>query len=323
MIKEFSKSYEPKTCEQKWYDLWQKNKIYSAKTDTIKKSYSILMPPPNVTGILHFGHVLNITLQDIYIRWKRMWGYEVCWFPGTDHAGISTQTRVESELRKENKTRYDIGREEFLRRVWEWKEKYGGIILKQLRVLGISCDWDRTIFTMDESASKAIKEVFIRLFEEGLIYKGKRIINWSPLAQTALSDEEVDFKEVKEHLYTLRYYFDNKNDYLKVATVRPETIFGDVAVAVNPSDERYINFIGKKVIVPLTNRTVPIIADDYADPKFGTGCVKITPAHDPNDFEVGLRHKLDMPNTFNTDGTLNQLTGEFNGLERFEARKKL
>ena len=323
MAKEFPKAYQPKDSEEKWYDIWQKNKIYKTNLNTDKKTYSILMPPPNVTGILHIGHVLNITLQDLYIRWKRMSGYEVCWFPGYDHAGIATQTKVENELRKEGISRYDLGREKFLEKVWEWKEKFGGIILKQLRYLGVSCDWDRTLFTLDETASNAVKQVFIRLFDEGLIYRGKRIINWSPLAQTALSDEEVEFKEIREHLYTLRYYFPDEDKYLQVATVRPETIFGDVAVAVNPEDERYNKLIGKQVIVPLANRIVPIIADNYADPTFGTGCVKITPAHDPNDFEVGLRHKLEMPNSINPDGTLNELAGEFNGLERFEARKKI
>jgi valyl-tRNA synthetase len=323
MKKEFAKTYEPKTAEEKWYSIWQKNKIYNAKDKTDKPTYSILMPPPNVTGVLHFGHVLNITLQDLYIRWKRMHGFEVCWFPGYDHAGIATHTKVEAELKKEGLTRYDIGREAFIDRVWDWKEKYGGIILKQLRYLGASCDWERTLFTMDDAPSNAVREVFIRLFDEGLIYKGKRIINWSPLGQTALSDEEVEFREVNEHLYTLRYYFDDGINYLKVATVRPETIFGDVAVAVNPNDERYKDFIGQFVTVPLLGKKVQIIADDYADPTFGTGCVKITPAHDPNDFEVGTRHKLDMPNSMNPDGTLNELAGEFNGMERFAARKKI
>ena len=323
MKKEFPKAYEPQLTESKWYEKWQESKIYTASTKTGKKPYSILMPPPNVTGILHFGHVLNITLQDIYIRWKRMDGYESCWFPGTDHAGIATQARVEKELKAEGKTRYDLGREKFIEKIWKWREKYGGIILKQLRLLGVSCDWDRTLFTMDESASNAVREVFIRLYDEGLIYKGKRIINWSPLSQTALSDEEVEFREVKEHLYTLRYYFMDSTDYLSVATVRPETIFGDIAVAVNPKDERYKNKIGMTVIVPVVNREVKVIADEYADPEFGTGCVKITPAHDPNDFLVGQRHSLEMIATINPDGTMNELAGEFNGLDRFEARKQI
>lgn len=319
----YPKAYTPSQVEKRWYEIWQSNQIFVASANSPKPGYSILMPPPNITGILHFGHVLNITIQDIYIRWKRMQGYEVCWFPGTDHAGIATQTRVEKELAKEGLTRYDLGREKFLERVWKWKEEYGGIILRQLRELGISCDWSRTLFTMDESASNAVREVFIRLFDEGLIYRGKRIINWSPLSRTALSDEEVEFREVKEYLYTLRYYFVDSDDYLLVATVRPETIFGDVAVAVNPNDERYNHLIGKYVIVPLANRKVPVIADEYADPKFGTGCVKITPAHDPNDFEVGQRHNLPTINSINPDGTLNEFALEFSGLERFEARRRI
>lgn len=323
MNKEFPKAYEPKPAEEKWYRQWMKSGVYSAASKTGKKAYSILMPPPNVTGILHFGHVLNITLQDIYIRWKRMDGYESCWFPGTDHAGIATQTRVEKQLKQEGITRYDLGREKFIEKVWEWREKYGGIILKQLRTLGVSCDWERTLFTMDESASNAVREVFIRLFDEGLIYKGKRIINWSPLSQTALSDEEVEFREVNEHFYTLRYYFKDSAEYLKVATVRPETIFGDTAVAVNPNDERYKDKIGETVVVPIVGREVKIIADEYADPEFGTGCVKITPAHDPNDFLVGERHNLEMTATINPDGTMNELAGDFAGMDRFEARKAI
>ncbi len=321
MKREFPKSFQPHDCEGKWYDEWQKNKIYATDGNKGSEHYSILMPPPNVTGILHFGHVLNQTLQDIYIRRNRMLGKDVCWFPGMDHAGIATQSKVEAALKEEGLTRYDLGREKFVERVWEWKEKYGGIILKQLAKLGISCDWDKTLFTMDESASNAIQEVFIQLFDEGLIYKGKRIINWSPLSQTALSDEEVEFREVSEELYTLRYYFENSDEYLMVSTVRTETIFGDVAVAVNPNDERFKDKIGMNVIVPIVGRVVPIIADEHADPEFGTGCVKITPAHDPNDFLVGQRHNLEIINTINHDATMNSNAGEYAGLDRFEARK--
>ncbi len=323
MKKEYPKAYQPGDAEIKWYDKWQKSGIFKADNKSEKPAYGILMPPPNVTGILHFGHVLNITLQDLYIRRKRMQGYESCWFPGTDHAGIATQTKVEAMLREEGKTKYDLGREKFVEKVWEWREKYGGIILKQLRKLGVSCDWDRTLFTMDESASNAVREVFIRLFDEGLIYRGKRIINWSPLGMTALSDEEVEYREIKEELYTLKYYFNDSDEYLRISTVRTETIFGDIAVAVNPNDERFKDKIGKTVIVPVVNREVPVIADEHADPEFGTGCVKITPAHDPNDFQVGGRHGLEIINTINPDGTLNEKTGEFNGLERYEARKKI
>lgn len=321
---DFPKNFEFKIKEQFWYDNWLKNDIFKSDNNSGKEPYSIVMPPPNVTGILHFGHVLNHTLQDLYIRRKRMQGYEVCWFPGLDHAGIATQSKVESEIKKnEGLTRYDLGRDEFLNRVWQWKDKYGGIILDQLKKLGVSCDWSRTLFTMDNSASVAVQEAFIRLYEKGLIYKGKRIINWSTLAQTALSDEEVEFKEVQEKLYILKYKLKGESSYLLVATVRPETIYGDVAVAVNPNDKRFNKLVGKKVIVPLVNREVTIIADDYADPEFGTGCVKITPAHDPNDFEIGLRHDLEIINTINPDGTMNEITEIFNGLDRFDARKEI
>ncbi|RPI69447.1 MAG: valine--tRNA ligase [Ignavibacteriae bacterium] len=314
------KSYDPSTSEQKWYATWEDLGIYHS-TPSSKRPYSILMPPPNVTGILHFGHILNNTLQDMYIRWNRQLGAEACWFPGLDHAGIATQTKVEQELRKEGKTRHDLGREAFNDRVWAWKEKYGGIILQQLRTLGVSCDWDRTLFTMDESASQAVQDAFIQLFDEGLIYRGKRIINWSPVAQSALSDEEVIFKEVREKIVTLRYHLEDGSGTLLVATVRPETIFADVAVAVNPRDERYVNLIGKNVIVPISGQSVPIIADDYADPEFGTGCVKVTPAHDPNDYEIGMRHNLAMPSCIGPDAHLTELAGPFAGLERFAARK--
>ncbi len=317
------KNYAPKEIEGKWYSNWIENKIFDTFDESDNPAYSILMPPPNVTGILHFGHVLNITIQDVYIRWKRMLKYESCWFPGTDHAGIATQTRVEKELKNQGLTRYDLGRDKFVEKVWDWRNEYGSIIFEQMRKLGISPDWNRTLFTMDQSASNAVRDVFIKLFDEGLIYKGKKIINWSPLAQTALSDEEVEYKEVKEHLYTMKYILEGSDDYLSVATVRPETIFGDVAVAVNPTDERYQHLIGKNVIVPLVGRLLPIIADDYADPTFGTGCVKITPAHDPNDFLVGERHNLPQLNSINPDGTLNEITGEFNGLDRFVARKQI
>jgi len=317
-----NKHFDFKTSEEKLYKNWINNKLFSADEKLNKELFSILMPPPNVTGILHFGHVLNSTLQDIFIRRNKMMNKEVCWFPGLDHAGIATQTKVEKELKsKENLSKYDLGREKFLEKVWDWKNNYGDIILNQQKRLGTACDWDRTLFTMDENASKAVTEVFVRLFEEGLIYKGKRIINWSPEGMTALSDEEVDFKTITEKLLTLKYYFEDSDEYLSVATVRPETLFGDVAVAVNPNDERYKDKIGKFVKVPLVNRLVPIIADDYADMEFGTGCVKITPAHDPNDFEIGLRYNLEVINTINTNGTLNELTDSYNNIDRFEARK--
>lgn len=320
---QLEKSYSPETVESNWYREWQEKGHYETSTDTTKTPYSILMPPPNVTGMLTMGHVLNNTIQDIYIRWNRQNGKDTQWFPGLDHAGIATQTKVEQQLKESGLSRHDLGREDFINKVWEWKDKYGGIILKQLRTLGVSCNWSKTLFTMDENASKAVTEVFIRLFEEGLIYRGKRIINWSPVAQSAVSDEEVIFKEVQDHLYTLKYKKENEEGYLYVATARPETIFGDVAVAVNPNDERYKHLIGTRVSIPYVNRLIPIIADDYADPTFGTGCVKITPAHDPNDYEVGLRHNLEMPCTINPDATLNSLAGEFEGLDRFVARKAI
>ncbi|TAE26584.1 MAG: valine--tRNA ligase [Candidatus Kapaibacterium sp.] len=350
---ELPKAYNPSETEQKWYEYWLKNRFFASSDVSEKPPYSILMPPPNVTGILHFGHILNHTIQDIYIRWHRMRGYESCWFPGTDHAGIATESKVVQQIKKEGLTRQDLGREKFTERVWEWKEQYGGIIFEQLKRLGNSSDWDRMLFTMDESSQNAVREVFVRLFDEGLVYRGKRIINWSPLAQSALSDEEVQWREVKEFMYTLRYTFEGDDtielkrvlkdivqnedgtetttertvlervNYLAVATARPETLFGDVAVAVNPKDERYKHLIGKRVRVPLAGQFVPIIADDYAEADFGTGCVKITPAHDPNDFMVGDRHSLERINTMNPDGTLNELTGEFNGMERFKARKAI
>lgn len=320
-MNEYPNKLNPKDYESKWSQYWQESKIYLAQ-DQDKKPYSIFMPPPNVTGILHFGHVLNHTLQDLYIRKKRMQGYDAQWFPGMDHAGIATQSRVEKFLKEtENLTRYDLGREKFIEKVLEWKDKYGGIIFEQLQRLGVSANWDKMLFTMDEKASNAVRDVFISLFDEGLVYRGKRIINWSPLSMTALSDEEVEFKEVNEKFYTLKYYFENSDNYLKVSTVRPETIYGDVAVAVNPNDERFKHLIGQYVIVPLVGRKVQIIGDDYVDIEFGTGCLKVTPAHDPNDFAIGERHNLEVINTINPDGTLNEFTGEFNGIERFKARK--
>ncbi len=322
MSTELSKSYVPQTAQSHWYPQWQRLGIYRSQPSA-KTPYSILMPPPNVTGILHFGHILNLTLQDLYIRWHRLKGAEACWFPGIDHAGIATQTKVEQELRKEGQTRHDLGREAFIDRVWEWKGKYGGIIQEQQRQLGVSCDWDRSLFTMDDHASQAVRDVFIRLFDDGLIYRGKRIINWSPVAMSALSDEEVIYKEVHEEIYTLRYHLEDGSGTLLVATVRPETIFADVAVAVNPKDERYRHLLGKNVIVPISGQAVPIIADDHADPEFGTGCVKVTPAHDPNDYEIGIRHGLPMPQCIEPDATLNALAGAFAGLDRFVARRKV
>lgn len=323
MEERFPSAYVPTTVEQRWYRAWLERDLFRADPESGRPPYSILMPPPNVTGMLHFGHVLNLTLQDIYIRWHRMQGYEVCWFPGIDHAGIATQVKVEQELAAEGLTRQQLGRERFLQRVWQWKERYGGIILEQMRALGISCDWSRTLFTMDESASNAVREVFIRLYDEGLIYRGKRIINWSPRLRSALSDEEVVYRPVEEELLIVRYEFEDGSGFLPVATVRPETIFADVAVAVHPEDERYRGAVGKRVRVPLTDRFVPVIADTAVDPAFGTGVLKVTPAHDPLDFEIGQRHGLPLLVCLTPEGYLNELAGEFAGLERFEARREV
>ncbi|MBL7997350.1 MAG: valine--tRNA ligase [Candidatus Kapabacteria bacterium] len=324
MQQELEKQYNPATVESGWYAEWMKNNIYAFPDTAESETYTVLMPPPNVTGMLTMGHVLNHTIQDLYIRYNRKNGKQAAWFPGLDHAGIATQTKVEQMLRaEEGISRRDLGREKFVERVYEWKEKYGTIILEQLRSLGNSCDWNRTLFTMDEGASNAVRDVFIRLFDEGLIYRGKRIINWSPAMQSAISDDEVIMKEVHDKMYTLKYMFEDGETYMSVATVRPETIFGDVAVAVNPRDERYAAFVGKMVRVPLTDRYVPVIADDYVETDFGTGCLKITPAHDPNDFEVGMRHNLPVLVSIDQYAVLNEVAGAYAGLERFDARKKI
>jgi valyl-tRNA synthetase len=318
---ELPKAYTPADAEKKWYEYWYAHHLYDAEANRDRRPYVILMPPPNVTGSLTIGHVLNHTLQDLYTRWHRMRGFEAAWLPGTDHAGIATQTRVMQTLRQQGVDYRELGREGFLEKVWEWKEEYGGLILRQLRALGVSPDWRRERFTLDPGLSEAVKEVFVRLYDKGLIYRGKRIVNWSPAAQTTLSDEEVVRKEVQDRLYTLRYRLADGDGEIQIATARPETLFGDVAVAVNPKDERYAAMIGRNVVVALAGHQVPIIADAYADPAFGTGAVKITPAHDPNDYEVGVRHGLAMPNTINPDGSMNELAGPLAGMDRFEARK--
>lgn len=318
-----AKAYTPAEVEEKWYSLWEDRGYFRADVKSEKTPYTIVIPPPNVTGVLTLGHVLNNTLQDILIRFEKMRGREVCWVPGTDHAGIATQARVEAQLREEdNLTRHDLGREKFLEHMWVWKEKYGGTIIKQLRTIGTACDWERERFTLDPGLSNAVQETFIRLYEKGLIYKGYRIINWCPKSGTALSDEEVFHKEENGHLWHFRYPFADGSGYVVVATTRPETMLGDTAVAVHPDDERYKDKIGKELILPLTGRKIPLIADDYVDPEFGSGAVKITPAHDPNDYEIGVRHNLEMPNVMNDDATMNKLAGEdFDGLDRFTARK--
>ncbi|MFQ3609427.1 MAG: valine--tRNA ligase [Chloroherpetonaceae bacterium] len=322
------KTYNPQTVEAKWsVPHFETLGVTNAENAPVvrgeKKSFTILMPPPNITGSLTMGHVLNHTIQDLFIRYHRMMGYESLWLPGTDHAGIATQTRVEKELRKEKKTRYDLGRENFLERVWQWRNEYGDLILKQLRKLGVSADWRRNLFTMDESASKAVTHTFITLYNDGLIYRGKRIINWCPASQTALSDEEVIMKTQTDKLYFVRYFFKEEPDkFITIATVRPETMLADVAVAVNPHDERYKAFIGKIVIEPLTKRELPIIADDYVEMEFGTGALKITPAHDANDYQIGLRHNLPFICAIDKTGKIEQGFGELSGLDRFVARKK-
>ena len=323
-MKELPKIYDPKQVESRIYDMWEKGGYFHAKRDPEKKPFTIVMPPPNVTGQLHMGHAMDCTLQDILIRFKRMQGYSALWLPGYDHAGIATQIKVEEALREEGLTRYDLGREKFLDRVWEWKEKYGGRIVDQQRVLGSSCDWERHRFTMDEGCSKAVREVFVRLYEKGLIYKGSRIINWCPHCMTALSDAEVEYSEKPGKLWHLRYPLkDNPEKYLVVATTRPETMMGDTGVAVNPNDERYKDLVGKSCILPIIGRELPIVADDYVEMDFGTGCVKMTPAHDPNDFEVGLRHNLEIVRVINDDGTINADGGPYEGMDRYECRKAI
>ncbi|MEA4896095.1 MAG: valine--tRNA ligase [Oscillospiraceae bacterium] len=323
MTKELSKVYEPKDVEKRIYEMWEKGGAFRGIRDPEKKPFTIVMPPPNVTGQLHMGHAMDATLQDILIRYKRMKGYAALWVPGTDHAGIATQIKVEEALRKEGITRYDLGREKFLERVWDWKNKYGDRIVEQQKKLGASCDWERARFTMDEGCSKAVREVFVSLYEKGLIYKGSRIINWCPHCTTALSDAEVEYKDKPGFLWHLRYPLTDGSGYIVVATTRPETMLGDTGVAVNPNDERYRHLVGKTCMLPLMDREIPIVADDYCDMEFGTGCVKMTPAHDPNDFEVGLRHNLEVIRVLDDNGRINELGGKYRGLDRYEARKEI
>lgn len=321
MTKELPKTYAPQDTENKWYAYWLKNKIFSSKPDD-REPFTIVIPPPNVTGVLHMGHMLNNTIQDILIRKARMQGKNACWVPGTDHAAIATEAKVVQLLREQGIKKTDIGRAEFLKHAFAWKEKYGGIILDQLKKLGASCDWDRTRFTMEESLSDAVLDSFIHLYKKGWIYRDLKMVNWDVEAQTAVSNEEVNHTDENSKLYHIKYPIKDSSDFLVVATVRPETIMGDVAVAVNPKDERYKHLIGKKVIVPFVGREVPIIADDYVDLEFGTGCLKVTPAHDINDYEIGKRHNLEVIDCFNADGTISAKAGHFVGLERFKARKE-
>ena len=323
MARELPKTYEPQQVESRIYQMWQDGGYFHAEKDESKKPFTIVMPPPNVTGQLHMGHAMDATLQDTLIRFKRMQGYNALWVPGVDHAGIATQIKVEEELRKEGLTRYDLGREKFLERVWDWKNKYGNRIVEQQKKLGASCDWDRARFTMDEGCSKAVREVFVSLYEKGLIYKGSRIINWCPHCVTALSDAEVEYVDKPGHLWHIRYPLADGSGEVIVATTRPETMLGDSGVCVNPNDDRYKDIVGKMVVLPLVNKEIPIVADDYAEMDFGTGCVKMTPAHDPNDFEVGLRHNLEVIRVLDDNGRVNENGGKYQGLDRYEARKQI
>ena len=318
-----SPRYHSREVETKWYAKWESSGYFTPEIEPNRKPFTIVIPPPNVTGMLHMGHALNNTIQDILIRWRRMQGVQALWLPGTDHAGIATQNVVEKKLAKQGKTRHELGREKFLEEVWRWKEEYGSTIVKQLRRLGASCDWTRDRFTMDAGLSRAVRETFVLLYERGLIYRGDYIINWCPRCQTALSDEEAVHQEIEGSLYDIKYPIAGTKDYITVATTRPETMLGDTAVAVHPNDRRYAYLRGKKVILPLMNREIPVIEDEFVDPEFGTGIVKVTPAHDPNDFEMGNRHQLERINVMNPDGSINEKGGRYQGLDRFEARRKI
>ena len=324
MAKELEKIYNPKDVETRLYKEWEEKGYFHAEVDEKKKAFSIVMPPPNVTGQLHLGHALDCTLQDVLTRTKRMQGYSALWLPGTDHAGIATQIKVEAALREEEGlTRHDLGRDKFLERVWDWKNKFGNRIVEQQKKMGASCDWDRSRFTMDDICARAVREVFVRLYEKGLIYQGNRIINWCPTCTTALSDAEVEYSEMDGHFWHIKYPVKDSDEYVVIATTRPETMMGDTAVAVHPEDERYTHLVGKTLILPIMNREIPVIADEYVDREFGTGCVKITPCHDPNDFEVGKRHNLEEILVIDDHGCINENGGKYNGLDRYEARKQL
>lgn len=323
MLENLPKTYNPKDFEDRIYKFWNDNGYFVAHVDKNKKPFTIMMPPPNVTGSLHMGHALNNTIQDVLTRWKRMEGYSALWLPGTDHASISTEAKVVAKIKSEGKTKEELGREGFLKEAWDWTHKYGSTIKNQLKKLGVSCDWTRDRFTLDEGLSKAVEEVFIRLYEKGLIYRGDRIINWCPSCKTAISDAEVEHEDKKGNIWHIKYPIKDSEEFIVIATTRPETMLGDLAVAVNPNDERYQHLVGKTVILPLVNREIPIIADEYVDMEFGTGAVKITPSHDPNDFEVGERHGLGQYIIMNEDATINENGGIYAGLDRYEARKRI
>ena len=323
MYMSLSKTYEAQKAEQKWYQHWlDKNYFHSTPND--REPYTIVIPPPNVTGVLHMGHMLNNTIQDVLVRKARMEGKNACWIPGTDHASIATEAKVVNKLAEKGIKKSDLTREEFLNHAWEWKEEFGGIILEQLKKLGASCDWERTHFTLDPEYSKSVIDVFIDLYNKGKIYRGARMVNWDPQALTAVSDEEVIHKEVNSKLYHVRYKVEGTDDeWMTIATTRPETIFGDTAICVNPNDERYSHLKGKRIIVPLVNRSVPVIFDEYVDIEFGTGCLKVTPANDINDYELGLKHNLEVIDMLNPDGTLNPNALHYEGKDRFSVRKEL
>lgn len=323
MAKELAKQYDPSEVEDRTYKFWCDKKYFHAEVNPDKKPYTIVIPPPNITGQLHMGHALDNTLQDILIRFRRMQGYETLWLPGTDHASIATEAKIVEAMRKEGVTKEDIGREGFLERAWDWKNQYGSRIIEQLKKMGSSCDWDRERFTLDEGCSKAVREVFVNLYEKGLIYQGKRMVNWCPHCRTTISDAEVEYEDQAGHFWHLRYPFKDGSGYVELATTRPETMLGDTAVAVNPNDERYKDLIGKTLILPIVHREIPVVADDYVDIEFGTGVVKITPAHDPNDYEVGLRHNLEIIDVMTDDGHIAEGWGKYSGMDRYECRKEI
>ncbi|HOO28629.1 MAG TPA: class I tRNA ligase family protein, partial [Lachnospiraceae bacterium] len=323
MDRELAKTYDPHGLEDRLYQKWMEKKYFHAKADRSRKPFTIVLPPPNITGKLHMGHAFDSTMQDILIRFKRMQGYNALWVPGTDHAAIATETKVTAALKEQGIDKAALGREGFLKRTWEWREEYGHAIVEQLKKMGASCDWDRERFTMDEGCSAAVEEVFIDLYKKGYIYKGNRIVNWCPVCKTTISDAEVEHEEQAGHFWHIKYPIVGTDDYVVVATTRPETMLGDTALAVNPEDERYRELVGKTVLLPLVNKEIPVISDMYVDKEFGTGVVKITPAHDPNDFEVGRRHDLAVINIMNDDATINEQGGKYAGLGRYEARKQV
>ena len=320
---QIAKSYEPEQVEKKWYAYWEENGLFRGEAVSDKPAYCIVIPPPNVTGTLHMGHALNNTLQDILCRYKKMKGYNVLWQPGTDHAGIATQNVVERDLAAKGADRHSVGRDRFIALVWEWREKYGGLIINQLKRLGCCCDWSRERFTMDEGLSRAVREVFVRLYEEGLVYRGDYIINWCPRCHTALADLEVEHHDTESRLYYIRYPFQDKEGHLTVATTRPETLLGDTAVAVNPNDDRYSHLSNTHVLLPILGKPIPVIFDPYVDTTFGTGALKITPAHDPNDFEIGNTHHLERIKVIDENGVMNEMAGPYQGMDRFECRDKI